>query len=115
MGRRPDPAALGRRGPLRVRAAGGDRRPGRGGGGAGRPDRLHQDMYARTLAAVGLDPAYGAYLDVVSAISLAAANVMSLFALHRRLVGAGVGHFAAFEASSSVPSRRVAAGLERLG
>jgi hypothetical protein len=39
---------------------------------------------------------------------------MSLFCLNRRLLAAGVGHFAAFEASSSVPSRRIAAGLERL-
>ena len=83
--------------------------------GAGTPSRLHQDMYARTLAAVGLEPAYGAYVDEVSAISLASANVMSMFALNRRLVAAGVGHFAAFEASSSVPSRRVSAGLDRLG
>jgi pyrroloquinoline quinone (PQQ) biosynthesis protein C len=83
--------------------------------GAGRPSRLHQDMYARTLVAVGLKPAYGAYIDELSAISLASANVMSLFALNRRLMAAGVGHFAAFEASSSVPSRRVSAGLERLG
>jgi hypothetical protein len=83
--------------------------------GAGRPDGLHQDLYAHTLAAVGLDPGYGAYVDEVSALSLAAANLMSLFALNRRLVAAGVGHFAVFEASSSVPSRRIAAGLERLG
>jgi hypothetical protein len=83
--------------------------------GGGVPARLHQDMYARTLAAVGLDPTYGAYLDQVSAVSLASANVMSLFALNRRLVAAGAGHFAAFEASSSVPSRRVSAGLDRLG
>jgi hypothetical protein len=82
--------------------------------GAGTPSRLHQDMYARTLVAVGLDPTYGAYIDDVSAVSLAAANVMSLFGLNRRLTAAGVGHFAAFEASSSVPSRRVSAGLERL-
>jgi pyrroloquinoline quinone (PQQ) biosynthesis protein C len=83
--------------------------------GAGEPSRLHQDMYARTLSAVGLEPAYGAYLEVVSATSLASANVMSMLGLNRRLLAAGVGHFAAFEASSSVPSRRVAAGLERLG
>jgi hypothetical protein len=83
--------------------------------GAGRPARLHQTMYAETLAAAGLDPSYGAYIDTVSALSLASANVMSMFALNRRLVAAGAGHFAAFEASSSVPSRRIAAGLERLG
>ena len=82
--------------------------------GGGRPERLHQSMYARTLAAVGLDDADGAYIDEVSAISLASANVMSLFALNRRLVAAGTGHFAAFEASSSVPSRRIAAWLARL-
>src|SRR3954447_446539 len=83
--------------------------------GGGRPERLHQTLYAATLEAVGLDPTYGAYVDEVSAVSLAGANVMSLFALNRRLRGAAVGHFAAFEASSSVPSRRIAAGLERLG
>src|SRR4051812_16322893 len=83
--------------------------------GGGRPERLHQTMYAQTLAAAGLDSGYGAYINDVSAISLAAANVMSLFELNRRLLAAGVGHFAAFEASSSVPSRRVASGLERLG
>jgi hypothetical protein len=83
--------------------------------GAGRPESLHQKLYAESLAAADLEPAYGAYIGEVSAISLASANVMSLFALNRRLLAAGLGHFAAFEASSSVPSRRIAAGLERLG
>jgi pyrroloquinoline quinone (PQQ) biosynthesis protein C len=83
--------------------------------GAGRVENLHQDLYARTLEAVGLDATYGAYVTEVSAISLASANVMSLFGLNRRLRGAAIGHFAAFEASSAVPSRRIAAGLERLG
>jgi Iron-containing redox enzyme len=82
--------------------------------GAGRADRLHQTLYVRALESVGLEPAYGAYVTEVSGISLASANVMSLFALNRRLCGAGLGHFAAFEASSAVPSRRIAAGLERL-
>ena len=83
--------------------------------GAGRPERLHQTLFARTLESAGLDPTYGAYLDEVSAVSLASGNVMSLFGLNRRLRGAGAGHFAAFEATSSVPSRKVAAGLDRLG
>jgi hypothetical protein len=83
--------------------------------GAGRPEYLHQHLYTRALAAVGLDPEYGAYVSEVSAISLASANVMSLFGLNRRLRAPAIGHFAAFEASSSVPSRRIAAGLERLG
>lgn len=83
--------------------------------GAGQLTRLHQSMYADTLAAVGLEPDYGAYINDVTAVSLASANVMSMFGLSRRLVAAGVGHLAAFEASSSVPSRRIAAGLDRLG
>jgi hypothetical protein len=83
--------------------------------GAGRPDKLHQTMFARALEGAGLDPTYGAYAGEVSAISLASANVMSLFALNRRLLGAGLGHFAAFEATSSMPSRMVASGIERLG
>jgi hypothetical protein len=82
--------------------------------GAGRADHLHQRLYAEALAAIGLDPTYGAYVADVSAASLASANVMSLFALNRRLRACGIGHFAAFEASSSVPSRRIVAGLERL-
>jgi hypothetical protein len=40
---------------------------------------------------------------------------MSLFGLHRRLRGAIVGHLALFEMTSSVPNRRYAAGLRRLG
>lgn len=82
--------------------------------GAGRPGRLHQKLYADALEAVGLDASFGAYLPDVSAVSLALANVTSMFALHRRLRGAAVGQYAAFEATSSVPSRKIAAGLERL-
>ena len=83
--------------------------------GAGRPAHLHQALYAEALTAAGLDPAYGAYVDEVSALSLANANVASLFALNRRLLGAAMGHFATFEATSSVPSRKIAAGIERVG
>jgi hypothetical protein len=83
--------------------------------GAGDPARLHQQLYADALAAAGLDPSYGAYLDDLSAVSLASANLTSLLCLNRRLAGAALGHFAAFEASSSVPSRRVAAAIHRVG
>jgi hypothetical protein len=83
--------------------------------GGGRPERLHATLYADALRAAGLDNRYGAYIDEVSALSLASANVMSLFGLNRRLRGAAMGHLAAFEATSSVPSRRIAAGIERVG
>jgi hypothetical protein len=83
--------------------------------GGGRPERLHQAMYARAMTAAGLDDGYAAYVGEISGTSLAGANVMSLFALNRRLLPAGLGHFAAFEASSALPSRRIASGIERLG
>lgn len=83
--------------------------------GAGRPERLHQRLYGDALEAAGLDAGYGAYLSDVSAVSLALANLTSMFALHHRLRGAAVGQFVAFEATSSVPSRKIAGGLERLG
>jgi hypothetical protein len=83
--------------------------------GGGRPEHLHAKLYADALEASLLDPTYGAYIDDVSALSLAASNVMSMFGLNRRLRGAAMGHLAAFEASSSVPCRKIAAGIERVG
>ena len=83
--------------------------------GGGRTERLHASMYADALDAAGLDSRYGAYIDRVSAATLASANVMSMFAFNRRLRGAAMGHLAVFEATSSVPCRRIATGLQRLG
>lgn len=83
--------------------------------GAGRPGRLHSSMFASAMRAAGLDPTTGAYIDTVPAVTLANANMLSLFGLHRRLRGCAMGHLAAFEATSSLPARDTAAGLERIG
>jgi hypothetical protein len=83
--------------------------------GNGRPDDIHAELFARAMNAVGLDSTYGAYLDQIPGVTLATVNLMSLFGLHRRLRGAIVGHLALFEMTSSVPNRRYAAGLRRLG
>jgi hypothetical protein len=83
--------------------------------GAGDPNRLHAHLFARGLEACGLSSEYGAYIDDVPSEVLAQNNAMSLFGLHRRLRGAALGHLAAFEATSSLPSRRMVQGLERLG
>ena len=83
--------------------------------GAGRPDRLHQTLFAQALLGCGLEPEYGAYLDQVPAATLAVTNVMNLFALHRSLAPTAMGHLGAFEATSSEPCRRVAGGCRRLG
>jgi hypothetical protein len=67
------------------------------------------------MRALGLDATYGAYLDLIPAVTLATVNQMSLFGLHRRWRGAIVGHLALFEMTSSIPNRRYADGLRRLG
>lgn len=83
--------------------------------GAGRPAALHSTLFAQALAVCDLDPSYGAYLDEARAPTLAVNTTMSLFGLHRRWRGAAMGHLAAFESTSSLPCRRIAAGARRLG
>jgi hypothetical protein len=83
--------------------------------GNGRLDRMHAELFRRTLDRLGLDTGYGAYVDRVPAVTLATNNVMSLFGLHRRLRGALLGHLAAYEMTSSLPNRRYGNGLRRLG
>jgi hypothetical protein len=83
--------------------------------GAGRPDRLHQHLFALGLEAAGLSSEYGAYVDQVPGSTLAVTNVMNLLALRRSLAAAAMGHLGAFEATSSEPCRKVAGGCRRLG
>jgi hypothetical protein len=83
--------------------------------GGGRPERVHAELFAVSMEALGLDRTYGAYLDHVPGVTLATVNLMSMLGLHRRWRGAIVGHLAAFEMSSSVPNRRYANALRRLG
>jgi hypothetical protein len=83
--------------------------------GGGRSDWIHAELFARAMKAIGLDRSYGAYLDLIPAVTLATVNLMSLFGLHRRWRGAIVGHLALFEMTSSIPNRRYGDGLRRLG
>ncbi len=83
--------------------------------GGGVADRIHAQMFADAMEALGLDARYGAYVDLLPGVTLATVNLMSLFGLHRRWRGAIVGHLALFEMESSVPNRRYGNGLRRLG
>lgn len=83
--------------------------------GAGRPERLHQHLYARTMREVGLDDRYGAYVDDACPQMLAVANAATFFGLHRRLRGAAMGHLAAFESTSSLPSQQYAVAMRKAG
>ncbi|MRG59919.1 iron-containing redox enzyme family protein [Agromyces sp. CFH 90414] len=83
--------------------------------GGGRPERLHAEIFAKTMRELDLDDRYGAYADHVPALVYASMNLMSLLGLQRRLRGAIAGHLAAYEMTSSIPCRAYANGFRRLG
>ena len=83
--------------------------------GDGDPNRLHAHLFARGLEGVGLRAEYGAYVDDAIPENLEMNNAGSLLGLHRRLRGAAMGHLAAFEMTSSIPSRKMVQGLDRVG
>lgn len=83
--------------------------------GGGRPERVHAVIFAGTMRGLGLDDAYGTYVDHVPAVTLASLNMMSMFGLNRRLRGAIAGHLAAFEMTSSIPCGLYARGFRRNG
>jgi Iron-containing redox enzyme len=76
---------------------------------------MHQNLFGLTMTELGLDPSYHAYLDVLPGSSLAGVNAVSMFGLHRRWLGASVGHLAMFEMTSVEPMGATAAALRRLG
>jgi hypothetical protein len=83
------------------------------GGGVARA--MHAELFADTMDELGLDTAYGAYIDLIPGVTLATTNLISLFGLHRRWRGALIGHLALFEMTSVGPMARYAQALERLG
>jgi hypothetical protein len=56
-----------------------------------------------------------ATLDALPAATLARLNAATLFGLHRRLLGATVGHLAALQLASALANARAARGVQRLG
>jgi Iron-containing redox enzyme len=83
--------------------------------GGGRPERMHAELFRATMRWLGLDDEYGHYVPIVPAVTLAVSNLMSLFALNRRWLGALLGHLAALEMTSTTPNRRYSAAARRLG
>lgn len=76
---------------------------------------MHAELFATTMRGFGLDPTYGAYLDLIPGTTLATDNLATLFGLHRRWRAACVGHLALFEMTSVVPMGRYATAMQRLG
>jgi hypothetical protein len=83
--------------------------------GGGIPGRMHSELFRSTMRWAGLDDEYGHYVPAAPAVTLAVSNLMSVFALNRRWLGALLGHLAALEMTSTGPNRRYSAGARRLG
>ncbi|MFE2184864.1 iron-containing redox enzyme family protein [Streptomyces sp. NPDC059455] len=83
--------------------------------GGGRAEEIHSRLFADLMADLGLETAYGRYVDSAPAGAFATVNLMSLLGLHRALRGALVGHFAAVEVTSPPASRRLARAMRRNG
>jgi len=83
-----------------------------GGGDAG---WMHSTLFARTMAALDLEPASAPPLDRIPGTTLAITNLLSMFGLHRRLRGQSAGALALFEMTSCIPNRRYGDGMRRLG
>ncbi len=83
--------------------------------GGGRPERMHAELFRATMGWLGLNDEYGHYVPAVPAVTLAVSNLMSMFALNRRWLGALLGHLAALELTSTGPNRRYSAAARRLG
>ena len=83
--------------------------------GSGVPDAMHAELFATTMTALGLDPRYGAYRDLLPGPTLATGNLVTMLGLHRRWRAACAGHLALFEMTSVTPMSRYSATLRRLG
>lgn len=76
---------------------------------------VHAELFALTMERLGLDPRYGAHLDLVPATTLSGVSLVSLFGLHRRWRGAAIGHLAMFEMASPPIMANLSAAHRRLG
>ena len=83
--------------------------------GSGDANSIHSKLFADTLIALGLDPTYGSYIEVLPGVTLASVNLASMFGLHRRWRAALVGHLAVFEMASVAPMSRYSKALGRFG
>lgn len=83
--------------------------------GEGVQQDVHAELFALHMERLGLDPSYGAYLDVIPGSTLATSNLISCFGLHRRWRGALVGHLALFEMASVPVMATLGGTLRRLG
>ena len=72
-------------------------------------------LFAATMSALGLDPSYGSYVEMLPGVTLATSNLASMFQLHRKWRAELVGLRAVSEMTSGSPMERYGHTLERFG
>jgi hypothetical protein len=82
--------------------------------GDGVDEDVHAELYALTMEQLGLRAEPNHYLDLLPGITLSTVNLVTMFGLHRRWLGAVVGHLTVFEMSSVTTMSRYATALRRL-
>lgn len=83
--------------------------------GNGRLQDMHAELFALHLRQLGLRSEHGAHIESIVGISLAAVNLVTMFGMHRRWLGALIGHLAHFEMTSVPVMAAHSAVLKRLG
>jgi hypothetical protein len=78
-------------------------------------DRIRANFLAATMIALGLDASYGSYVEILPGVTLATANLASLFSLHPHWRAALVGQLAVSELTSRESMERYSRALYRFG
>lgn len=83
--------------------------------GAGHADDSRSTLFAATMIALGLDDSYGSYVEMLPGVTLATANLVSMFSLHRRWRAQLVGQLTSLDMTSAQPREDYRRALERFG
>jgi len=77
--------------------------------------RVRANFLAAAMTALGLDPSYGSYVEILPGVTLATANLATMFALHPHWRAALVGQLAVAELTSTESMERYRHALFRFG
>jgi hypothetical protein len=83
--------------------------------GAVAAGRVRANFLAAAMTALGLDPSYGSYVEILPGVTLATANLATMFALHPHWRAALVGQLAVAELTSMESMERYRHALFRFG
>src|ERR1700689_1905534 len=83
--------------------------------GTGEAGRVRASFLADVMTSLGLDPSYGSYVEILPGVTLATANLATMFALHPHWRAALVGQLSVAEMTSMESMERYRKALFRFG